>query len=628
MKRINNSQEIINLIKDYDYISFDLFDTLIKRDVHKPVDVFQIVEDNGYPRFKENRINAEKKARLASKGREITYDDIYARLDKQYAACKSREIDTEKKICTQNLFLKKVYDYCIEHGKTIIITTDIYLGRDIIETILLKCGYVDYNYLFVSSEHGCMKADGKLFNILLNVVRIDAKELIHIGDNEHSDYEIPKHKGIASVLVDGKVDNLSYAKFNGNIKEDYWAAFTNNHLSSNDYFFDTGFECFGPLLYGFTKWLIKELEAEKIRKVFFLSRDGQIMKKAFDLAYKGEIQSEYLYVSRKALLVPSLKTYKTVDDYKNAYHFPFSFTTQKLCKMIGCENKKIIEQIIEETNTKDHVFYRDAINSDSFFDLVYYKTCDTLSQTIEEQYMLFRHYLHEKNFEGRVAIVDIGWHGNMQKNLEALTSSYGIDRDIFGYYVAMTPSEDLVARKNMKGYVFDSFHNQELDRREQLFNAAFELLFTGDHGTVLGYKDNTDVEARMALFEIEDADSLNLIRKYQAGALEFCKTAIGSGIFDEPPIEYITGVLFSQFLAPNLYDAKSWGNVTHEDNGSKKLVSFKGCGYYVLHPSQMLKDYHNSIWKIGFLRQLIKKNGFYDKTVLRLNSLMKLIRGR
>lgn len=628
MKCINNSQGIINRIKGYDYISFDLFDTLIKRDVPKPVDVFQIIEDKGHPGFKGNRIAAEKEARLASKGREITFDDIYAKLDKQYAACKSQEIDTEIKICTSNLFLKNVYDYCVEHGKKIIITTDIYLGRDIIETILSKCGYDDWNFLFVSSEQGCMKANGELFNVVLKDVGIKTKEIIHVGDNEKSDYEIPMQKGIACVLVDGRIDNLHYAKTVGSINHDYWVAFTNNHLSSQDYFYCTGFECFGPLLYGFTKWLIKELEAEKIKKVFFLSRDGQIMKKAFDQTYKGTIQSEYLYVSRKALLVPSLKIYNSVDDFKNAYHFPFSFTTQKLCKMIGCENKEIIEQIVEETDTKDHVFYRDAIYSDTKFDLVYQKTCETLSQTIEEQYALFRRYLQEKEFDGRVAIVDIGWHGNMQKNLEALTTSYGIDRELFGYYVAMTPSEDLAERKNMKGYIFDSFHNQDLDKREQLFNAAFELLFTGDHGTVLGYKDNTDVEVRKGSFEIEDAESLNLIRKYQDGALEFCKTATESGISEEPPIEYITSVLFSQFLAPNLYDAKSWGNVTHEDNGSKKLVTFKGRRYYVLHPSQMLKDYHNSIWKIGFLRQLINKKGFYDGTVLRLNSLMKLVRGR
>lgn len=37
---------IINQIKDYDIVSFDIFDTLLKRNVEKPTDVFKYIEKN------------------------------------------------------------------------------------------------------------------------------------------------------------------------------------------------------------------------------------------------------------------------------------------------------------------------------------------------------------------------------------------------------------------------------------------------------------------------------------------------------------------------------------------------------------------------------------------------------
>ena len=46
-------------------------------------------------------------------------------------------------------------------------------------------------------------------------------------------------------------------------------------------YYQFGYETFGIILYGFCKWMIRDLKKRNIRKVVFFSRDGYIMKKGF-----------------------------------------------------------------------------------------------------------------------------------------------------------------------------------------------------------------------------------------------------------------------------------------------------------------------------------------------------------
>lgn len=620
MIRISECQDIMQKIQDYQFVSFDLFNTLIKRDVSKPADVFQILENQGYPGFVENRVAAEKKARQMSTRGEVTLDEIYYYM---HCDCSKEEIELEKMLCTVNYSIKAVYDYCLACKKTIIITTDIYLDKETIIQILNKCGYYKYDYLFVSSEYGQMKSDGSLFDTIIKDLNIPAQSIIHIGDNRISDYIMPQKKGIASVLINGEINNPSYFISHSSDKliNNYWQAFINNHIRDSGHFYNTGYECFGPLLYGFVQWIIKKIEEDNIEKVFFLSRDGEIIKKVFDSIYSGSASSHYLLVSRRALLVPSLKTHHKAKDFICTYHFPYRFTTEMLCRMLGCEDSEMVNEIASETQSREHIFFRETIREDNLFEEVFSKILEKQDKYIGRQYSLLNDYLLQEGFCGRLAIVDIGWYGNMQKNLIALTNSFGINADIMGYYVAMAPSKELCLRQDMEGYLFDSFHNQEYHNKELLFNPAFELLFTGTHGTILDYFFDSSVKARMGDFEIKDSESLKLLRDYQRGAIVFCKDAKEEAIFSDIDTEFIIKRLFKQFLRPNLIDAKKWGNMTHEDNGMKKLVHFKNRLYYALHIKNLVSDYRSSLWKIGFLKQLLVGDYQYDTILAGLNSV-------
>lgn len=179
----------------------------------------------------------------------------------------------------------------------------------------------------------------------------------------------------------------------------------------------------------------------------------------------------------------------------------------------------------------------------------------------------------------------------------------------------------------MKGFLFDSTHNQKFYPKEQLFNAAFELLFTGSHGTVLGYeKKYTTVKPRLGTYEIDDNESLAIINNYQSGAIKFCEDANATSFIDPPSTEYISNIIYKQFITPNLKDAKKWGNITFEDYGRKKLVTFKSIRYYTFHFISLIHDYRNTIWKVGFLKQLLRGNLNYGKILFCLSLIMRLLR--
>ena len=68
-----STAKLIDIVKEYDIVSFDIFDTLIKRDVYKEYDVFDLVEKkynstygDNILNFKDIRIEAEKNARKIS----------------------------------------------------------------------------------------------------------------------------------------------------------------------------------------------------------------------------------------------------------------------------------------------------------------------------------------------------------------------------------------------------------------------------------------------------------------------------------------------------------------------------------------------------------------------------------
>lgn len=108
---IKNYQDLFHRVKNYEYVSFDIFDTLIKRDVPQPTNLFDIL---GYKEnisnYQQQRILAEKKALMKNKNH-TSLDDIYDNLSylPNYHQLKKEEYQEEIRLSHVNFDILNFY---------------------------------------------------------------------------------------------------------------------------------------------------------------------------------------------------------------------------------------------------------------------------------------------------------------------------------------------------------------------------------------------------------------------------------------------------------------------------------------------------------------------------------------
>ena len=625
----------MNDFSKYTTVSFDLFDTLIKRDVRKPIDVFKIVYSRLNDKYKCNfpydRRMAELDLYKKKKYEEISIDEIYDNFPPSYSKkakdeFKKMELEIEYEICTFNEKIRTLYNEACKNKKVIIIT-DIYLPKEHIEKVLKKCG-VNYDKLYLSSDIRLKKKTGNLFKYVLDNLKISPKEMIHIGDNKISDYKIPKTLGISTYKIRPVENNSTYNSIttnNTSFEYSILSSFINNRVPLiTDRLEKIGYETLGPLLFGFSKWLYNNFEKEKYDKILFLSRDGQIIKKAFDIYdIQHKYNSHYFYASRRALIVPNLKDCSNVKEMFDLFTFPKYITMNAIIKKFGLpldylEVKKTLSKYKIDANKSFYFEKYDDLNDtykDALNDL-YISIVNNSKEEHDNEYKYINNKLSKE--DKHIAIIDIGWYGNMQINLEKTLKQIG-DFIVSGYYIGLVPKYSNKKALKMTGYLFNTNDNSfENYIREKNFNSLFELLFSADHGTVIKYKNDNNVV--LSDFEYS-SEQLKKIQKLQNGALKFVKDISNNHVLRN--IDYskddISYNIYNLGNNPLYIDAKTIGDFLFMDNSICKLSNYEG--NYIFKPQKMLSDFKTSQWKVAFLRLLFKINLPYE-------TICRILRGK
>jgi HAD superfamily hydrolase (TIGR01549 family) len=194
-----------------------VFDTLLYRlnpnngaILINPDDMFYLIQEhhnkNG---FGDARITAETKAREYKYGaknktmhHEITMHDIYSLIPQQFQDMQMQEICWELQNIRANFPMTDLLKQIKNSGKQIIITSDMYLGSDIIGKMLSNVNILpdDYVKLYVSSHIGKTKASGELYKHVIKDTGVQPNKILHIGDNEKSDFNIAKQNGLNAIL--------------------------------------------------------------------------------------------------------------------------------------------------------------------------------------------------------------------------------------------------------------------------------------------------------------------------------------------------------------------------------------------------------------------------------------------
>lgn len=608
---------IINQTEIYDIVSFDIFDTLLKRNVKKPTDVFKYIEKkHNKTGFCEQRIAAEKRARAKKNSSEITLSDIYAEMPYDFS---NKELEAEGELLIANDWILPVYKHALE-TKRVIITSDMYLPEEFIYQILEREGLGGYEKLYLSSSMGKTKHSGDLFELIISELGKENR-MIHIGDSYRSDFKIPKKYGVDAIHIPTKIEKNIFKLKEVGIEENIINSFLNNTSPIGESkYYRFGYERFGMFLWGYSKWLYKSVKNSDIKDVYFFSRDGLIMKKAFDALY-NDVQTHYLEVSRRSLRVPILWMNYELSHVVNMISPSKLISLTTIFDGVGLDINNYCSLIKKYGFTVDSTFDRKELLENKNLNDLYFELGTDIEAVSKKEYELLVKYIEQNHLSGKFAIVDIGWSGGMQRYLIETLNKLGIDANIKGYYIGVADyykrNIEVVPNLDLNGYLFDFLHEKNVKDKRSAFVGLFETLFLEQGGSVKNYRiENENVVANRLSYEYLENGKPTFeyrnVMDIQRGALDFVKR------FGNMDLNVSADTLYEGLsetgLKPKKADIDMFADFRFFDEGEiLYLAKPKNVFYYIFHVRNLKRDFLSSRWKIGFMKRLFKISLPYEE---------------
>lgn len=602
-------------------VSFDVFDTLLLRPFWKPADLFDFlnreasallsVQDEIH--FSEYRRDAERRARICAKAKgkeDVTLEEIYAILEKDaifpgsvILALREKEMELEKDFCYPRESAVELMRYAVSQGKRVVAVSDMYLPSALIGTLFEKNGIPKPESLFVSGDIGLSKRTGHLYEYVLDTLKIQSSELIHIGDNDISDVRIPRRMGIKAFSYPRAVDLFSgknagrckgkafcyaykqlrspfpnarsldklgtrcmLAVAANRVYDDPYRGFNKSgEYAGDELLFGTvalGQYCMGQAL-----WLERLTEEAAYDHVLFFSRDSFLQYKGFSLIekIKKTNTASYVRISRKAiapLLLFSearLACAGTYIDFNQ--HSPQSLA-KLFAPVLQNEAMSILEKRLANKWEKGFASETEMMQylkvlSSSFVD----------REAMKKAILGFRAYF-SRYMCGKVLTYDVGY----RLRNEAMLHYFFPNVKIAAAYTHST--DDLALKRGKSGSI----------QQKTFYSSApyvswvpRELFLTENAPSCVGYSETGEV-----LFSSKDA-STELIPKMQTYAVAFMEQF--AGIFKEDmlwlPIDPADVCLpMEAFLHSPSPKDKKWVKGLQTDNSYESGLQAYSCQRY------------------------------------------------
>lgn len=511
--------------------SFDIFDTVLLRRCGKPGNIFHLLAQKLYPgdaakreAFIWWRRQAEGRVARLIKGRETSIADIYtdagvAQFDDYTHA---QLIDAEKEIEADNLTanpaVKSIIEKCRKEGKTICFISDMYLDSEFLTQMLKREGCLAGNEkVYVSCEEGARKSTGALFDKVRNYINPTQWE--HYGDHLVSDVKRAKEKGIRATLIDSAFTE-SEKHIADNCKQHGYelsclaglqrvARITNGHNAYSTLAADF----VAPAYIPYVQFVLEKAKELGIKRLYFLSRDSYILQKIavqMQGGYPG-IELKYLFVSRKALLLPYLQEptaakFLAVQDKQTLV----GKYVKELLNSLGTSSAELKERFSTEfeysriTNKQQEADFLNKIFGEKSYFYNHLKKIAT-----EKREFLNAYFAQEGLFDNsEKAMVDVGWLGTTRLMINSILREEKLMNTQFFYYGVRGDVLD-----SSHGVFYNYFTPQELSTElttmvENYFSASPYPSTTGyrvENGRVIptfkegtGIKSNKIIDANIA----------------------------------------------------------------------------------------------------------------------------------
>lgn len=466
-RKVGNLSKVNIKSIDTEYVSFDIFDTLL----------FRIVEPDYIPmsqtglytsmllsqKFKTSHIEINglrdkyieeyiNKSNSENKDSEYKLDEIIPKILKNFDL-NDREIAIYSKLIIENEIAREMDCLYVNNealelvkslkasNKKLLAISDMYLKKEDICKILEHFGLLKYfDEIFVSSEYGLQKFTGNLFKYVLNKYSISPSNITHIGDNIISDIMSASAFHIKTIYYFDKRNHkrkkyMQKVANNPKYRIDFLKKlFTIKNIKNLNTYEDYIQQYFAFDFINFVYMIMLDCYQKKVENIYFLERDGSlcyhIWKQLFEnlTIFKGQKPKKLYTVkfSRKetANLI-NIDNPSAVVIRANKVNTPAVFSIKHV---IGCFGLKMEDfsteeqKFIEKNNNKLSAFYENY--EDIFLPKIKVRRAKSL-ETLNKLHF----------FDSVSAICDIGWGGTMQKDfLEYIKTENLVNNDVLGYY--------------------------------------------------------------------------------------------------------------------------------------------------------------------------------------------------
>lgn len=524
--------------------SYDIFDTVITRKTANPHGIFALVQEKltgteeEFPEevkenFFELRIQGERLARYSyckRKREEITLELIYQAMNSTGMLTQAMlrklmelEIETElENIIPVPAVVEEVQEHLDKKDKVIFIS-DMYLDKRTVQKLLKAANAgLEKIPLYLSSDVGKTKSSGNLFRYIQEELRICYTDWIHVGDNSLSDIKIPKRLGmkvrqvhkkmltpIEKAVLKGSGDDASLQLLVGISKN----ARMLRQLKDKE---SVGASLSGFLLGSYVQWIINDAVRRGIKTLYFVARDGYVLKKAADIFIEKmgyHLYTKYIYGSRKAWRMPA-QISEDMDILELCYTSTPEFlydlkSIADIFELSFSEFLKFLPDKIMGANCRlsridVDVLFRYLAGSKEF-------KCFLVEENKKKRKLVLRYLEQEVDLqEGQIAFVEIGGTGYTQKCLENILSDI-YEGSVSTYYFQLYSLGE--GQDNFYNFIPDGLYMKD----------AVEPLCRAPHGQTLGYAQNSG-QVIPVLEEREDTFFYkNTYERYIQGFLSYAE---------------------------------------------------------------------------------------------------------
>lgn len=469
----------------FDVLSLDIFDTLLWRIVPEPVDAFVLLgerlDERGVlhaqvsPRlFARLREQAERRARAKVVPRtpapEVGLSEIYRELPDHlfHRTTADRvaevEVELEKGITFPDLEVLSFARLAREKlGARVVLVSDTYFSETELRHVLDREPFrsLEIERIFTSNQYGVGKGFG-LFGAVVDALDVTPGRVLHIGDNHDADIDAAHASGIRTVYFDKLPGSLRsvlereglYRKggryrekptLHGRKGDFGLTAIRAKAVSAGDRpggvdstnpYWRFGNTVLGPVFTAYAEWIHDRARSEGVDTVYGVMREGEFLSRLVNGArgYLGSpVRAKQLWLSRQVCARACMLDASGAEllSFLNRRAAP---TVEELLGILGVElgrvpalhndaaarldDTEVAARVIESVTALPDVRATIVANAAALRT----RLVDYLLRTVESEH-------------GPVMLVDLGWGGTIQANLNSTLAKAGVERETIGLYL-------------------------------------------------------------------------------------------------------------------------------------------------------------------------------------------------